>query len=253
MSSSTISHGAASSDESTSPEVFREAFRTGNPDEKLDPGEAFAEANRYDRDRRKLQSKITKLAIWWAAISSLVTVAAVYFAAARPPSVERVPYVAWIDPSTGIYTNVSRVAEGPTLYNEKVNKYWVMQYIQCREGWMYFTYNIEWEKCAPLSSRELLPDLQALYDADGPRSYFKRYGKTGSVVVNVTRVVPNDKEPDKFEVHFTLTETINGTVSPPSFWASQVKIQFSSKHSNEKYNPLGMQVINYRRDQETVQ
>jgi type IV secretory pathway component VirB8 len=57
----------------------------------------------------------------------------------------------------------------------------------------------------------------------------------------------------ELDLHFTLTETINGTVSPPSFWASQVKIQFSSKHSNEKYNPLGMQVINYRRDQETVQ
>jgi type IV secretory pathway component VirB8 len=189
----------------------------------------------------------------WAIVSSLVAVAALVFAAFKPPSVIKEPYVAWIDPSTGMYTNVSRVAEGPTLYNEQVNKYWVMRYVQCREGWMFFTYNIEWEKCVPLSSRELLPELQALYDADGPRSYYKRYGKAGSVVANITRVVPNDKERDKFEVHFTLTETINGTVSTPTFWVSQVKILFSAKHSNEKFNPLGMQVVNYRRDQETVQ
>ncbi len=163
------------------------------------------------------------------------------------------PYVAWVDSSTGMYTNVQRVIEGPARYNDMVVKTMINQYIVCREGYTFTTYNIEWEKCAPLASPAVLPEMQAIFDPNSPTGFYKRYGKTGSAKAEVTRIVPIASEPDKWEAHFTLTESIGGVTTQPSFWVSQVKVAFNGKFANWQHNPLGMQVLTYRRDQEVVQ
>jgi type IV secretory pathway component VirB8 len=191
---------------------------------------------------------------------TLVAVASLFYGAVRPPSVIRHPHVVFINPVDGTHTNLEELRDTTFLWeNEMVNKGALIQFVLCREGWTMAMYNHQWQRCSSyLVDSPAHAATWALYDEKNPKGFFMRYGREGSVEVSRIRITPyklesGKVEPGKYEVHFMLTETIGGSTLPPSKWVSHVKIEFNRKYFDELYNQLGMRVLSYTRQPESIE
>ena len=227
----------------------READRTETPE--VDPHQ---EARDYDRDRLKWQEDRAKIWRGIAVTAVVLLLIAIVVDVFRPQPVVEVPYVVRVDTTTGVVDTVTRITDGTITYEEAVNNYFLEQYIQCRETYHRFTYKMDYEKCAMFTPEEKRDELLELFDYQRPGSYYKRYGEAGKVEALSTYIKPTS-EKGKSEVHFILTETI-GDATTRSTWVSTIKFAFDRSKlvgaAARKVNPLGFQVLAYRRDAEIV-
>ena len=163
------------------------------------------------------------------------------------------PYIVEVDKSTG-YTEVISGLTRPKNITEQeaVTQSNVVRYIRSREG--YDPYNIEnnFALSALLSTGDAARDLQKLYSTGNPENPAKVYGKNKSVIPAIHSVsFPNTSTA---LVRFS-TEEKSDTDSVIRNFISVVRFRYTDTPMKNDWrfdNPLGFQVYDYRRDQETV-
>ncbi|RVD30342.1 type IV secretion system protein, partial [Mesorhizobium sp. M4A.F.Ca.ET.020.02.1.1] len=105
---------------------------------------------------------------------------------------------------------------------------------------------------ALLSTGDAARELQALYSAASPQNPAKVYGKLKRVLVDIKSVsFPNNSTAI---VRFSTTEK-SETEAIDRHWISVVRFRYTDTPIKNEWrfeNPLGFQVYDYRRDQETV-
>jgi type IV secretion system protein VirB8 len=209
------------------------------------------EGTNYDRDRNMWERQKAKYAIWFALVSVLVAITAIVY---RPsPITVKEPYLVRFNSETGIVDVATRVVDGLTTYEESLNKYFVWQYVLCRESYALFTYDKQWKACDLFTPENQKSEIWSLFNIEDAKSHYKRYGKTGTATLELAYTKPTS-EANKYEVHFVLVEVMDG-VATRSNYVSSVKFVFNSKlmkNEDRLTNPLGFQVLAYRRDMETV-
>ena len=214
--------------------------------------EHFKAGDNFDRDRFEWEKQKTKYAIVAGFVAVLVAIIAIVY---RPPPVTITePYLVRFNSATGIVDVQARVINGLTTYEEELNIFFIQRYVLCREGYAIFTYEKQWNECSLFTPEDKRnEEIWPLFNVNDPRSFFKRYGKTGSVTIEFAYTKPTS-EANKYETHFTLVETINGEIVR-SNWVSSIKFVYNSglmKKADRQTNPLGFQVLAYRRDIEAV-
>ncbi|RNJ42476.1 type VI secretion protein [Mesorhizobium erdmanii] len=163
------------------------------------------------------------------------------------------PYLVEVDRNTG-YTEVKSGLTRPANLTEQeaVTQANVVRYIRNREGYDPYAIDEHFGIAALLSTGDAARDLQALYSAANPQNPARIYGKLKSVSVAIKSVsFPNASTAI---VRFASTEK-SETETVDRHWISVVRFRYTDTPIKNEWrfdNPLGFQVYDYRRDQETV-
>lgn len=217
----------------------------------------------YFRDGMTWENEVVKKskrssALAWTVTSAMIaiTTLSVGAVASLVPLKSFEPYMVMVDKSSGVtemktlrdtdYESMSVTAK------RAVTQANVVRYIRMREG--YDPYQIEdnFGIAALLSTAEASRDLQDLYSATNLKNPTKIYGRNKKVIVDVKSVTfPNDSTA---LVRFS-TEEKSDTDTAVRHFIGVVRYRYTSEPETNAWrfeNPLGFQVYNYRRDQETV-
>jgi type IV secretion system protein VirB8 len=163
------------------------------------------------------------------------------------------PYIVEVDKSTG-YIEVKTGLTRPVNLTEQqaITQANIVRYIRAREGYDPYAIEQNFRIAALLSTGNAARELQDLYSAANSKNPAKVYGKTKRVTTEIASVTfPNGSTGI---VRFATTE-LSDTDSVTSHWIAVVRYRYTDIPATNEWrfeNPLGFQVYDYRRDQETV-
>ncbi len=167
-----------------------------------------------------------------------------------------------VDRSTG-YVEVARPLEsgGPVSEREAVTQANIVRFIRARETYDPPALRDNFELASLLSSGSASKELAEQFSLTNPNSPMKLWGPTGRVKVYVKSVnflthgwMDNPKAPATAAVRFMTTRT-NEREQVIEHWAANVRFRYTQEPMRNEWrfdNPLGFQVVEYRKDQETV-
>ncbi|WP_192247975.1 virB8 family protein [Mesorhizobium caraganae] len=163
------------------------------------------------------------------------------------------PYIVEVDRNSGhieVKTGLTRPAN--LTEQEAITQANVVRYIRAREGYDPYAIADNFGIAALLSTGDSARELQELYSSANPQNPAKIYGKLKKVLVDINSVTfPNGSTAI---VRFATTEK-SDTDTIVRHYISVVRFRYTDTPATNDWrfeNPLGFQVYDYRRDQETV-
>ena len=158
-----------------------------------------------------------------------------------------------VDKTTG-YVEASRPLQkgGDLSQNEAVTRANIVRFIRARETYDPKGLRDNFDLASLYSTGKAANDLAGVYAGSNPNNPMKLYGAETVISVQVKSIIfLNEKTA---AVRFSTTRTGNqGTVV--EHWVANVRFRYTSEPMRNDWrfdNPLGFQVTEYRRDQETV-
>ncbi|WFS03361.1 virB8 family protein [Rhizobium tumorigenes] len=163
------------------------------------------------------------------------------------------PYIVEVDKNTG-YLEVKSGLTRPTNLTEQqaITQANIVRYIRAREGYDPYAIEQNFGIAALLSTGKAASDLQDLYSAANVKNPARTYGKSKRITTEIASVtLPNSSTGI---VRFATNET-SDSETIPRHWIAVVRYRYTDTPATNEWrfeNPLGFQVYDYRRDQETV-
>lgn len=158
-----------------------------------------------------------------------------------------------VDKTTG-FVEASRPlkAGGDLTQNEAVTRANIVRFIRARETYDPKGLRDNFELASLYSTGKAAADLAAAYAGSNPNNPMKLYGPGAIVSVQIKSIIfLNEKTA---AARFSTTRTsVQGTVI--EHWVANVRFRYTSEPMRNDWrfdNPLGFQVTEYRRDQETI-
>jgi type IV secretion system protein VirB8 len=167
-----------------------------------------------------------------------------------------------VDKATG-FVEVARPLEsgGPISEREAVTQANIVRFIRARETYDPPALRDNFDLASLLSAGSASKELSDQFSATNPNNPMKLWGATGRIKVYVKSVnflthgwMDNPKAPATAAVRFMTTRT-NEREQVVEHWAGNVRFHYTQEPMRNEWrfdNPLGFQVIEYRKDQETV-
>ncbi|SDR63784.1 type IV secretion system protein VirB8 [Rhizobiales bacterium GAS113] len=218
---------------------------------KVDPS-YYADGATWEQDIARRNRNSRALAWIVAAVMSLVAIASLITLALLVPLKTYEPYMVVVDKTTGFVEVKRPMAEGPLTQDEAVTTFNVVRYIKARETYDPKALKDNFDLAELLASGDAARDLTELYSPANPQNPLKVYGTNTVVSVSVKSVTfPNNRTA---LVRFS-TEEKSATSIITGNWVSLVRFRYTSTPMRNEFrfdNPLGFQVLEYRRDQETA-
>ena len=220
------------------------------PDGSILDSRYLGDGRRWEDDvvRSMRQSRTVAWSV--AGVASAVAVVCVGCVALMLPLKQFEPYVIQVDKTTG-FTEIARpLKEGPLQQSEAVTVANVVRYIRARETYDFRMIKDNFDLAALLSAGGARDDLVRLWQPGNVKRPDKALGKDTSVAVFVKSASFLNQH--TIQVRFdTIEKTAEREVSRP--WIGTVKFRYTSEPQKNLWrfdNPLGFQVVDYRRDQE---
>lgn len=160
-----------------------------------------------------------------------------------------------VDKTTGFVEVAQPLDRGGALsQREAVLRANVVRFIRARETYDPKGLRDNFELAALYSTGEAAKDLENNYTAGNPNNVMKRFGPDTTISVTVKSVIfLNDRTAS---VRFSTTrKSERGGEPVTDHWVANVRFRYTSEPIKNDWrfdNPLGFQVFEYRRDQETV-
>jgi type IV secretion system protein VirB8 len=162
------------------------------------------------------------------------------------------PYMVVVDKTTGFVEVKRPMAEGPLTQDEAVTTFNVVRYLKARETYDPKGLKDNFDLAQLLATGEAARDLADLYAPANPRNPLKVYGVGTEIAVTVKSVTfPNNRT----ALARFSTEERSATSVTTRDWVSLVRFRYTAAPMRNQWrfdNPLGFQVVEYRRDQETA-
>ena len=167
-----------------------------------------------------------------------------------------------VDKATG-FVEVARPLEsgGPISQREAVTQANIVRYIRARETYDPPALRDNFELAALLSGGAASKELAEEFTPGNANNPAKLWGATGRAKVYVKSVnfltngwMQNAQAPATAAVRFMTTRTTERE-QIIQHWAANVRFRYTAEPMKNEWrfdNPLGFQVIEYRKDQETV-
>lgn len=163
------------------------------------------------------------------------------------------PYIVEVDRNTG-YVEVKTGLTRPVNLTEQqaITQANIVRYIRAREGYDPYAIEQNFGVAALLSTGNAARMLQDLYSTTNAKNPAKVYGRNKRVTTEIASVTfPNSSTGI---VRFSTTE-VSDTDSIVRHWIAVVRYRYTDTPATNEWrfeNPLGFQVYDYRRDQETI-
>jgi len=160
-----------------------------------------------------------------------------------------VPYTLLVDRNTGFVQALEGTHPQALRPDSALTQSFLAQYVVAREGYDAATVAEQYRKVSLWSAQGARADYLALMPASNPQSPLARYGRSVSIAAQVESV--SNIGPGQALVRF-ITMRRDG---PPSYWVAVVRYRYvgdPQRMEDRLVNPLGFQVLSYRRDAEAV-
>lgn len=213
----------------------------------------YAKARNWAHDQQEAQRVSARTA--WIVASVAIGIAALEALAliALAPLKTVVPYTLLVDRNTGFAQQLKGTDVPQVGANTALTQSLLAQYVVAREGYDVATVSAEYRKVALWSAGKARADYLGLMPAGNPASPLARYGHGSMVQARVESV--SMIGPQTAMVRFTTDETAigQGGTGHSDYWVAVLHYRFSGEPmalEDRLVNPLGFQVVDYRRDQE---
>ncbi|MGL4443293.1 MAG: virB8 family protein [Alsobacter sp.] len=227
------------------------------------PAEASSAAdaglNTYYRDGATWETAIARRnafsrAIAWtiALIMTVIAIGSITALVMALPLKSYEPYMIVVDRSTGFVEVKRPIAPDPLNPDEAITIFNVVRYVRSRETYDPRALKDNFDLAQLLSTGDAQRELTEIFSPGNPNNLVKLYGANTVVAVTIKSVTfPNTRTA---LVRFS-TEEKRSTGLTTRHWQSLVRFRYTSAPARNEFrfeNPLGFQVLEYRRDQETV-
>ncbi|MGN6448632.1 MAG: virB8 family protein [Brucella intermedia] len=213
----------------------------------------FQDGDRWENEIVR-KAKRSKAVAWFVTIIfGLVALFALLALVMLVPLKSFEPVIVVVDKATGYIETKSGLTKAQNLTDSRaITQANIVRYIRTREGYDPYAIDTNFGTAALLSTGDAARELQELYSAANPNNPAKVYGKNKRVLVDVKSVTfPNDSTA---LVRFSTSEK-SDTDAITRHYIAVVRFRYTDEPAINEWrfeNPLGFQVYNYRRDQETV-
>ncbi len=206
----------------------------------------------WERDIARRNRNSRALAWIVATVMTVVAVAALGTLALLVPLKTYEPYMVVVDKTTGFVEVKRPMAEGPLTQDEAVTTFNVVRYIKARETYDPKALKENFDLAQLLATGDAARELTEIYSPANPTNPVKVYGSNTVVAVTIKSVTfPNNRT----ALARFSTEEKSSTNIITRNWVSLVRFRYTSVPMRNEWrfdNPLGFQVLEYRRDQETA-
>lgn len=224
---------------------------TADTGARIDPRH-YAEGATWEHDIARRNRNSRALAWTVAAVMTFVALASLGTLAMVVPLKTYEPYMVVVDKATGFVEVKRPMAEGPLSQDEAVTTFNVVRYIKARETYDSLALKDNFDLAELLSTGDAAHALSDLYTPGNPTNPIKLYGNGTRISVAIKSVTfPNARTA---LVRFSTDETSSSDVTT-RHWVALVRFRYTQAPMRNEWrfdNPLGFQVVEYRRDQETV-
>ncbi|MCW6512538.1 virB8 family protein [Lichenifustis flavocetrariae] len=218
---------------------------------RLDP-RYYADGASWEHDIARRNRNSRSVAWIVASVMSVVAVGALGTLALLVPLKTYEPYMVVVDKTTGFVEVKRPMAEGPLSQDEAVTTFNVVRYVKARETYDPKALKDNFNLAQLLATGDAERDLVNLYTPSNPLNPLKVLGTGAEVSVSIKSVTfPNNRTA---LVRFSTDERTATDVTTHN-WVSLVRFRYTAAPMRNEWrfdNPLGFQVVEYRRDQETA-
>lgn len=222
-----------------------------NANPAIDPRYYGAGATWEDETHRNLRRSRTFAWILTGA-SFLIAIASLFALVMLMPLKQFEPYMVEVDRTTG-YLEVARALKpGDLSQNEAVTAANIVRYVRARETYDPRQLKYNFDLAQLLSTGEAAADLRDEFSPGNPSSRDKIYGAETQIAVSVKSLSFLNKS--TATVRFSTDEKRDNSINR-QHWVAVVKFRYTAAPLRNEYrfdNPLGFQVVEYRRDQESL-
>lgn len=212
----------------------------------------YAEGATWEHDIARRNRNSRALAWIVASVMTIVAIVALGGIALLVPLKSYEPYMVVVDKTTGFVEVKRPMAEGLLTQDEAVTTFNVVRYIKARETYDPRALKDNFDLAQLLSAGDAARELTEIYSPANPSNPVKLFGTNTEVSVEVKSVTfPNNRTA---LVRFSTHEKSATNVVTRN-WVSLVRFRYTSAPMRNQWrfdNPLGFQVLEYRRDQETA-
>ncbi|MEJ6789575.1 type IV secretion system protein [Brevundimonas sp. BR2-1] len=214
----------------------------------------YREAGSWATDQIEALRKSRRIAWFVAAAAVAVAVSEAIALIALMPLKTVVPYTLMVDRTTGFVQALKPLDPGQITPDRALVQSMLVQYVIARESFDIATLQTNYEKVGLWSAERARSDYLNLMQAsnlDGPLTLYPRSSIVETRVKSVSRL-----DAQSALVRFeTVRRDEGGQHQPPMPWVAIVQYRFSGEPMSAEdrfLNPLGFQVVEYRRDPEAL-
>lgn len=210
-------------------------------------------ADDWQRDREAGQRRALAIGYGLAGVMTLVALCEAFALAALSPLKTAVPYTLLVDRQTGYVETLKPLDQRTIAPDAALTRSMIAQYVLAREGFDVSTVQSEYRKVVLWSSGEARDRYVAGMQPSNPVSPLARYPRRALVEVEIRGL--SSLAPNVMLVRYATRRTDLATNEPPQVWQAVVSFRFSNEAmsaADRLVNPLGFQVVRYRRDAETI-
>jgi type IV secretion system protein VirB8 len=214
----------------------------------------YREAESWGRDREEALRTSRKIA-WIVAGATLFVAVLLAVALVILLPLKRVqPYTILVDRQTGHVQALDPLHPARISGDAALTQSFLAQYVIAREGFDIASVRGDYRKVALWSAESARSSYVALMQGSNPESPLARLPRSTTIEVRVKSVSPVGR--NVAMVRFdTRRQDIGGQAQPPSAWVAMIRYRYSGEPMSMEdrlINPLGFQVLRYRRDQEAL-
>jgi type IV secretion system protein VirB8 len=214
----------------------------------------YAEAEGWSRDRQDALRASRRTA--WLVAGGAATVALIEAFALMllTPLKTVVPYTLLVDRNTGFVQALTPLDPQRISGDAALTQSFLVQYVIARESFDVDTIQANYRKVALWSAGQARTDYVATTQPSSPQSPLAIYPRSSVIETRVKSVSP--MSPGVAMVRFeTQRRDAGGQAQPPHAYVAIVRYHYSGAPMSVEdrfVNPLGFQVLSYRRDAEAL-
>ncbi|UVO52823.1 virB8 family protein [Sphingomonas sp. SUN039] len=214
----------------------------------------YFEADSWANDRRDALLSSRKVA-WLVAAAAVVVATLEAFALLLLTPLKTVePYTLLVDRNTGFVQALAPLDPQRISGDKALTQSFLVQYVIGREGYDANSIQDRYRRVALWSNEGARSSYVAAMQASSPDSPLVRYPRSTVIETLVKSVSPlsDNVAMVRFE---TRRRDAGGQAQPPQAWVATIRYRFSGEPmrlEDRMINPLGFQVLRYRRDAEAL-
>ncbi len=214
----------------------------------------YKEAATWNRDRLEAIDRSRRTAWWVAGAATVIAVLLALALMLLMPLKTVVPYTLMVDRNTGFVQALKPLDPDKVAPDTALAQSFLVQYVIARESFDFDTAQTNYRKVALWSADAARADYLNFMLVSNPQSPLVIYPRTTVIETQVKSVSPIGR--NAALVRFdTIRRDGNGVAQPPLSWVAVIRYRYSGepmKLEDRFINPLGFQVLRYRKDAETA-
>jgi len=214
----------------------------------------YDEATSWGLDRAQAARASQRMTRWIAIGSILVAILEAIALLMLLPLKTVEPYTLLVDRSTGYVQSLKPLEQQKVAPDAALTQSFLVQYVIARESFDFNMITADYKKVGLFSTGQARSTYLAALQPSNPASPLRTFPRGTIIDTKVKSVSPIGRETVLIRFD-TVRSDGNGRAAPPASWIAVVQYHYSGEPlsiEDRFVNPLGFQVVRYRRDQEAL-